>query len=34
MSVIDEFLANNEAYAGEFTKGSLPMLSLPFIGPA
>ncbi len=25
MSVIDEFLANNEAYAGNFTKGSLPM---------
>jgi len=25
MSVIDEFLANNEAYAGQFTKGSLPM---------
>ena len=25
MSVIDEFLANNEAYAGKFTKGSLPM---------
>jgi carbonic anhydrase len=25
MSVIDEFLANNEAYAETFTKGSLPM---------
>lgn len=25
MSVIDEFLANNKAYAGKFTKGSLPM---------
>lgn len=25
MSVIDEFLAHNEAYAGQFTKGSLPM---------
>ena len=25
MSVIDEFLANNEVYAGKFTKGSLPM---------
>ncbi len=25
MSVIDDFLANNEAYAGQFTKGSLPM---------
>jgi len=25
MSVIDEFLANNEAYAGQFSKGSLPM---------
>ena len=25
MSIIDEFLANNEAYAGQFTKGSLPM---------
>ena len=25
MSVIDEFLANNEAYAGNFDKGSLPM---------
>ncbi len=25
MSVIDEFLANNEAYAENFTKGSLPM---------
>ncbi len=25
MSAIDEFLANNEAYAGQFTKGSLPM---------
>ena len=25
MSVIDEFLANNETYAGKFTKGSLPM---------
>lgn len=25
MSVIDEFLANNEAYADAFTKGSLPM---------
>jgi len=25
MSVIDEFLANNEAYAGQFDKGSLPM---------
>ncbi len=25
MSVIDEFLANDEAYAGQFTKGSLPM---------
>ncbi len=25
MSVIDEFLENNEAYAGQFTKGSLPM---------
>ena len=25
MSVIDEFLANNEAYAGGFSKGSLPM---------
>jgi carbonic anhydrase len=25
MSVIDEFLANNEAYAGQFAKGSLPM---------
>ena len=25
MSVIDEFLTNNEAYAGQFTKGSLPM---------
>ena len=25
MSVTDEFLANNEAYAGNFTKGSLPM---------
>jgi carbonic anhydrase len=25
MSVIDEFLANNEAYAGDFSKGSLPM---------
>jgi carbonic anhydrase len=25
MSVIDELLANNEAYAGQFTKGSLPM---------
>ena len=25
MSVINEFLANNEAYAGKFTKGSLPM---------
>lgn len=25
MSVIDEFLANNEVYASEFTKGSLPM---------
>ncbi len=25
MSVIDEFLASNEAYAGQFTKGSLPM---------
>ncbi len=23
MSVIDEFLANNEAYAGKFTKGLL-----------
>ncbi len=25
MSVIDEFLANNEAYADQFDKGSLPM---------
>jgi carbonic anhydrase len=25
LSVIDEFLANNEAYAGTFTKGALPM---------
>ncbi len=25
MTVIDEFLANNEAYAGKFAKGSLPM---------
>ena len=25
MNVIDEFLANNKAYAGKFTKGSLPM---------
>ena len=25
MSVIDDFLANNEAYAGKFSKGSLPM---------
>ena len=25
MSAIDEFLANNETYAGKFTKGSLPM---------
>jgi len=25
MSVIDEFLANNSAYASQFTKGSLPM---------
>jgi len=25
MSVIDEFLANNAAYAGQFSKGSLPM---------
>ena len=25
MSVIDEFLANNEAYASGFSKGSLPM---------
>jgi len=25
MSVIDDFLANNEAYAGDFSKGSLPM---------
>ena len=25
MSVIDEFLANNEAYADTFTKGALPM---------
>ena len=25
MSVIDELLANNEAYAGQFEKGSLPM---------
>ena len=25
MSVIDEFLANNKAYANQFTKGSLPM---------
>ncbi len=25
MGVIDEFLANNEAYAGQFDKGSLPM---------
>ncbi len=25
MSVIDKFLASNEAYAGQFTKGSLPM---------
>lgn len=25
MSVIDEFLANNEAYAETFTKGALPM---------
>ncbi len=25
MSVIDEFLANNEVYADTFTKGSLPM---------
>ncbi len=25
MSVIDEFLANNEAYSGQFDKGSLPM---------
>jgi carbonic anhydrase len=25
MSAIDEFLANNEAYASEFNKGSLPM---------
>ena len=25
MSVIDEFLENNEAYAGGFAKGSLPM---------
>jgi carbonic anhydrase len=25
MSVIDEFLANNEVYASQFTKGSLPM---------
>ena len=25
MSVIDEFLANNEAYAGDFSKGALPM---------
>jgi len=25
MSVIDEFLANNETYAGQFDKGSLPM---------
>ncbi len=25
MSVIDEFLANNEAYAGQFSQGSLPM---------
>ena len=25
MSAIDEFLANNEAYADEFSKGSLPM---------
>lgn len=25
MSVIDEFLANNEAYASKFTRGSLPM---------
>jgi carbonic anhydrase len=25
MSVIDDFLANNEAYAGNFAKGSLPM---------
>jgi len=25
MSVIDEFLANNEVYAGTFTKGALPM---------
>ena len=25
MSAIDEFLANNEAYAGGFSKGSLPM---------
>jgi carbonic anhydrase len=25
MSVINEFLANNEVYVGKFTKGSLPM---------
>ena len=25
MSVIDEILAHNEAYANQFTKGSLPM---------
>ncbi len=25
MSAIDDFLANNEAYASKFTKGSLPM---------
>ena len=25
MNVIDEFLANNEVYAGKFAKGSLPM---------
>ena len=25
MTVIDEFLANNEAYAGKYAKGSLPM---------
>ena len=25
MTVIDEFLANNDAYAGKFAKGSLPM---------
>ncbi len=25
MSAIDDFLANNKAYAGKFTKGSLPM---------